>query len=117
MFDVSEFNDSGFDESILIEPPTEEEVSKMGGRNQVLVNVSRTSHGGVIITGSSRTFVNGVPLSRIGDLHACPIHGVNVIVTGSHNTTSDYSPNARLLDLTSCGSTIVSGSPNTFTNR
>jgi hypothetical protein len=27
MFDVSELNDSSFNESILIEPPTEEEVS------------------------------------------------------------------------------------------
>ena len=77
-----------------------------------------TSHGGVIITGASRTFVNGRPLARLGDLHACPIpgHGVNPIVSGSPDTITEGRPNARIGDVTACGAVIVTGSPDTTDN-
>jgi uncharacterized Zn-binding protein involved in type VI secretion len=77
-----------------------------------------TSHGGVIVTGAMRTFVNGRPLARLGDLHVCPIpgHGVNPIVTGSLNTLTEGRPNARVGDVTACGAVIVTGSPDTMTN-
>jgi len=77
-----------------------------------------TSHGGVIVTGASRTFVNRRPLARLGDLHACPIlgHGVNPIVTGSPDTFTEGRPNARIGDVTACGAVIVTGSPDTTDN-
>ena len=77
-----------------------------------------TSHGGVIVTGAPRTFVNGRPLARLGDLHVCPIpgHGVNPIVTGSPDTITEGRPNARIGDATACGAVIITGSPDTTDN-
>ena len=72
-----------------------------------------TCHGGVIITGSPTTYDNGPPIARIGDLHACPIHGVNCIVTGSPTTSDNGPPVARIGDMCACGAAIVSGSPTT----
>ncbi len=73
-----------------------------------------SSHGGVIITGAARTVVNGKPVARIGDLHACPMpfHGVTSIITGSEDTMTEGKPNARIGDMTGCGAVIVTGSPN-----
>jgi len=70
-----------------------------------------SSHGGVIITGASRTLDNGMPVARMGDLHVCPIpgHGVTPIVT-------EGLPNARIGDITACGAIIVTGSPDTIDN-
>ncbi len=77
-----------------------------------------TSHGGLIVTGAMRTFVNGRPVARMGDLHACPIpgHSVNPIVTGSLDTFTEGRPNARIGDVTACGAVIVTGSLNTLDN-
>jgi uncharacterized Zn-binding protein involved in type VI secretion len=46
-----------------------------------------SSHGGVVVSGSSKVIVEGSPVARIGDSHSCPIpgHGVTVIVSGSDN--------------------------------
>ena len=78
----------------------------------------RSSHGGVIITAAMRTVVNGMPLARMGDLHACPIpgHGVTPIVTGSLDTITEGMPNARIGDVTACGAVIVTGSLDTDDN-
>ena len=108
MFNAKPLNKIMYNESDIPDSAT--------GRNQVKVG-SMTSHGGVIITGSSNTTVNGVPLSRIGDLHACPIHGINSIVSGSPDTITTASPNARVGDLCACGAVIVTGSPDTFVNK
>jgi len=77
-----------------------------------------SSHGGVIITGASLTFDNGMPVARLGDLHICPIpgHGVTPIVTGSFDTITEGQPNARVGDITACGAMIVTVSPNTEDN-
>ena len=77
-----------------------------------------TSHGGVIITGAIRTMVNGRPVARMGDLHACPIpgHGVTPIVTGSLDTATEGMPAARIGDITACGAVIVTGSLNSNDN-
>lgn len=73
-----------------------------------------TNHGGVIITGALRTTINGRPVARMGDLHACPIpgHGVSPIVTGSLDTATEGMSDARLGDITACGAVIVTGSLN-----
>lgn len=75
-----------------------------------------TDHGGSIISGASRTLINGIPAARKGDLHSCPIqgHGVTQIVTGSDSVDIEGSPAARIGDSTGCGAVIITSSPDTF---
>lgn len=73
------------------------------------------SHGGVIITAASRTTVNGIPVARVGDLVACPIHGVNPIATGSQKWSVEGAKVARVGSQTQCGAVITDGSPDTET--
>lgn len=75
-----------------------------------------TSHGGTIITGAVKTMVNGMPVARMGDMHACPIYGhlVTPIITGSATTMVEGKPAARVGDMTACGATILAGSMNTI---
>lgn len=74
-----------------------------------------SSHGGMIITGATRTIVNGRPVARMGDLHVCPIpgHGVTPVISGSLDTMTERMPNARLGDVAACGGVIVTGSLDT----
>lgn len=74
-----------------------------------------SDHGGTIISGAARTFINGIPAARKGDLHSCPIegHGVTPIVTGSEKTDIEGQPAARVGDTTGCGAVIISGSSDT----
>lgn len=75
-----------------------------------------SSHGGTIITAASRTYANGKPVARKGDLHSCPIegHGVTPINSGSDSVIVEGQSAARIGDSVACGATIVSGSPDTF---
>ena len=73
-----------------------------------------SSHGGTIISGASRTLINGIPATRKGDLHSCPEHGINYITSGSNNVFIEGSPAARVGDTCGCGAVIISGSPDTF---
>ncbi|MDD3484215.1 PAAR domain-containing protein [Azovibrio restrictus] len=68
-----------------------------------------TDHGGVVVSASPATLVEGKPVARIGDLVACPIpgHGVCKIVTGDPSTVVDGSPVARQGDKTACGATLI----------
>ena len=50
-----------------------------------------------------------LPIARLGDTHACPLHGPNVIVEGGR-ATADGMPVARQGDKTACGATITQGS-------
>ena len=84
-------------------------------RNQIIFK-SPTTHFGVICSGSNNTTVNGKPLSRKGDIHVCPFHGVNAIALGSDNTTTNNEPNARFMDPCFCGAGCLPPSFNTFTN-
>lgn len=74
-----------------------------------------SNHGGVIITGATKTFVNGIEVARVGDLHSCPIpfHGVTPIVTGSPTVVAEGKAVARVGDVAGCGAAISSGSPDT----
>jgi uncharacterized Zn-binding protein involved in type VI secretion len=81
---------------------------------EALARLGDTSdHSGEIITGASRTLVNGKPAARKGDLHSCPVHGVTTIETGSEKTWIEGQPAARVGDRTGCGAVITSGSSNT----
>lgn len=74
------------------------------------------SHGGTVINGSPDTTVNSIPVARVGDTYACPIHGNNPITTGSPDTTANGQPVARVGDATACGATLTSGSPDVMVN-
>ncbi|MGH1331706.1 MAG: PAAR domain-containing protein [Paracoccaceae bacterium] len=50
------------------------------------------------------------PVARLGDTHACPIHGANSIISGSSISTCDGKPVATVGDKTSCGAVILTGS-------
>lgn len=50
-----------------------------------------------------------IPVARVGDSHACPIHGGNSIVAGG-TAIVDGKPIARQGDPCGCGATIVQGS-------
>ena len=73
-----------------------------------------SSHGAVIITAAMRTFVNGRPAARLGDLHVCPFHGITPIVTGDPDTIIEGRPSARVGDITGCLAVIVTGSHDTL---
>jgi len=75
-----------------------------------------SDHGGRIITGATRTFINGAPAARKGDLHSCPIegHGITAIETGSERTFIEGQSTARIGDSVGCGAIITSGSPDTL---
>lgn len=75
-----------------------------------------TNHGGTIISGASRTLINGIPAARKGDLHSCPLegHGVTPITTGSDSVFIEGSPAARVGDSVECGAIIIAGSPDTL---
>jgi len=51
------------------------------------------------------------PVARLGDKHICPAHGANVIVSAESDSTCDNLPVATVGDMTSCGATIITGSP------
>ena len=50
-----------------------------------------------------------LPIARVGDTHACPIHGPNTIIEGGSGTI-DGRPIARMGDKCACGGTIIEGS-------
>lgn len=77
----------------------------------VIVVGDRTSHGGVVISGSPFTDINGKAVARIGDKVTCPKKGhgsVTTIVTGDQTVVLDGSPVARHGDKTACGATLIS---------
>lgn len=49
------------------------------------------------------------PVARIGDVHACPVHGANAIVSGGQSIV-DGRQVARIGDACACGGVIVEGS-------
>ena len=76
----------------------------------------RSDHGGVIITASTRTKVEGKFVARVNDQHSCPLpgHGVTPIVTGSPRFSAEGAKVARTSSLTGCGAVIIGGAARTF---
>ena len=77
----------------------------------VIVVGDRTSHGGVVLTGSPFSDVDGKGIARIGDKVTCPQKGhgsVTTIVTGDVTDIIDGSPVARHGDKTACGAMLIS---------
>ncbi|MGU3387292.1 PAAR domain-containing protein [Methylobacterium sp. D53M] len=67
------------------------------------------SHGGTVTSGSGRWKCEGLPIARLGDTYACPIHGPNAINAGSGRWKCEGQPIARHGDTTACGATLISG--------
>jgi uncharacterized Zn-binding protein involved in type VI secretion len=73
-----------------------------------------SDHGGVIISASTNSFVNGLGIARDGDMHSCPITGHGVTALSSDSTFMVNSKSViRVGDKAGCGATITAGSPNT----
>lgn len=72
-----------------------------------------TTHGGVVVSASSTTVINGKPVARVGDTVACPRkgHGTVVIVEGDPS----WSEGGRAVALEghkcSCGCALISTLP------
>ncbi len=83
----------------------------------VIVVGDKTSHGGVVISGSPFSDIDGKAIARIGDKVTCPQKGhggVTVIVTGDQTVMIDGSPVARHGDQTACGATLISSQMLTY---
>jgi len=86
----------------------------------VIVVGDRTSHGGVVITGSPFSDVEGKAIARIGDKVTCPKKGhgrVTTIVTGDITDIIDGSPIARHGDVTACGAMLISSQMLTYVDE
>lgn len=69
-----------------------------------------SDHGGTIITGSTGFDIAGVPVARVGDILACPLHGNNPIVSSLVLTAQDDGKLlAHIGSKTQCGATIITG--------
>lgn len=70
----------------------------------------------VAIEGSSKTFVDGLGVNRLGDNWSphVPHPFPAVTASGSSKTFSDGKSWGRISDLISCGDTIATGSNKTF---
>lgn len=80
-----------------------------------------SNHGGVVITGDPIATVCGVPVARVGDLHACPLfypgsspkpHSITPIVEGpcSTNRMTLRNPSQKVAlstDRTPCGAILL----------
>ena len=67
-----------------------------------------TMHGGMVSLGFPMTLIGGMPASRMGDLHVCPMVTVLVphvggpIILGAFNVLVGGPPQARMLDMCIC---------------
>jgi uncharacterized Zn-binding protein involved in type VI secretion len=75
----------------------------------------RTSHGGVVKTGSSSFVVDGKGVARLGDTVSCPLHpSETVIDSGSETYITDGRATARDGDKTACGATLIASQSSYF---
>ena len=77
--------------------------------SQVVRLGDSSSHGGTVITASSRVRVGGVLVARAGDLHSCPVpgHGITAITTGAARCNVEGSSVARDGDVVGCGAVLL----------
>ncbi|MFW5444458.1 MAG: PAAR domain-containing protein, partial [Methylococcaceae bacterium] len=53
-------------------------------------------------------------VARLGDVHVCPLHTVNVIVSGCPTVNVNNRSMALVGDKTACGATIITGIPTVY---
>ncbi len=87
---------------------------------KIVVVGDKTSHGGIVISGSPSRDINGKAIARVGDNVACPMpypggkpHGVNKITSGHSSLFADGIPVAVHGSSTECGCTLI-GSVNAY---
>ena len=74
-----------------------------------------STHGGAIVTACSKTFAEGPPIARRGDILACPKHGLNPIVDNvSPKTFAEGEHTAKTGSITVCKAVIISGAVKTL---
>ena len=67
-----------------------------------------TVHGGTVTVGFPTVLIGGMPASRVGDMHTCPMvtglvpHVGGPLVTGAWTTLTGSSPQARATDMLIC---------------
>jgi uncharacterized Zn-binding protein involved in type VI secretion len=73
-----------------------------------------TSHGGTVVSATSRYVIMGIEVARLGDSCTCPVpgHGGCVIAEGDQNWTIDGIPVALEGHKTSCGAALIPTVPN-----
>ncbi len=77
----------------------------------VIVVGDKTSHGGIVISGTPTTDIDGKPVARVGDKVTCPCRGhggITVIVSGDPTCIVNGRAVARHGDKTACGATLLS---------
>ena len=73
----------------------------------------QSSHGGVVVSGASKTMMFGKAVALLGDKVSCPIpgHGVCPIVEGDPGWLVDGKPVALEGHKTACGAALISSMP------
>lgn len=76
---------------------------------QVVVLGDQTTHGGKVISATSKIFANNKPVALVGDQVSCPIlgHGVNVIIQGSKVLFCSGKPVAVHNSMCACGCKLI----------
>ena len=73
------------------------------------------THGGAIVSSAVNTRCEGELVARVGDMYACPTHGLNAITgPGSTRYRIEGQMLARHGDATACGATIIASATRTF---
>ena len=67
-------------------------------------------------TERSRTYDEGPIIDRVGDILACPEHGLNPIVSGSPDHYVEGQACARTSSTTACGASIIGGASRTLSS-
>ncbi len=79
-------------------------------RGVIRIGDSNT-HGGQVLTGSSKMIFDGRAVARKGDRVSCPLHGENEIVEGDELFTDQGLPVALDGHRCACGCTLISSLP------
>lgn len=68
----------------------------------------KTSHGGVVLTGSAQVSIDGRFVTRKSDRVSCPKHGINNIIEGDESHCDNGFPIALEGHHCACGATLIS---------
>jgi uncharacterized Zn-binding protein involved in type VI secretion len=72
------------------------------------------SHGGTVGVITTKTYANGILVVTVGAPYNCPLHAAQTMAVGSATVDAEGSALCRVGDAATCGATVVSGSPDTF---
>lgn len=71
----------------------------------------KTTHGGIVLEGSSGVKFMGLEVSCLMDKVFCPIHGKTIIIEGDIGSRINGKPIALHGHLCGCGCTLISSLP------